>query len=325
MIRVGVIGVGAMGQNHARLYSEIASLEGIADSDKDAKKVAKRFSVPFHDDYRELLKLVDAVSIATPTKTHFRIGMDCIRAGKHVLIEKPISYTPDEAEQLIQGAKEQGIALAVGHTERHNPVVGAAKTALDRGQFGRIVSMAARRVSAYPPRVRDVGVIMDLATHDIDILNFFASSKVESVYAVSKSAANGGQEDCANILLTYANGISGAIETNWLTPMKVRRMSLTCTKKFVELDYINQMLHVSSSTLMELDVSNLYMIPQEFDVQIITLKKQEPLKNELMDFLLAIEGKRKPMVSGEEALYTLKVAQAALRSSKEHMIVKMRE
>lgn len=323
MIAVGVIGVGRMGQNHTRLYSEIASLVGISDCDKSAKRIAKRFNITFYSDYSELLKVVDAVSVATPTKTHFRIAMDCIRAGKHLLIEKPISYTPEEAEQLIQATREQGVTLAVGHTERHNPVVQSAKSALDRGQFGKIVSMAARRVSAYPPRVRDVGVIMDLATHDIDILNYFAASKVESVYAVSKSVTNSRQEDCANILLTYENGICGVIETNWLTPMKVRRMSITCSKKFVELDYINQVLQVSSSTFKDLDMSNLYMIPQEYDVQIITLKKQEPLRNELIDFLSAIETKREPLVTGEQALYTLKIAQAALDSSREGKVIGM--
>jgi UDP-N-acetylglucosamine 3-dehydrogenase len=229
MLRTGVIGVGSMGQNHARIYSELAYLTGVADLDRNmVKKVAERYSTKYYTDYKKLLKNVDAVSIAVPTVLHYKVAMDAISAGKHVLIEKPICNNIMDGKKLIQRADEQGVVLSIGHIERHNPVVRFIKEALKKKRFGSVVSIAARRVSSFPSRIKDVGVILDIGIHDIDVIRYLAGSEIKTVYALAGKTGNTKFDDHANILLSFNNNISGFIEINWLTPMKVRNLSLTC-------------------------------------------------------------------------------------------------
>lgn len=319
-LKAGVVGTGSMGRNHARVYSEMGVLGAIADSDsKAAKPLAKKFGAMFYSDYREMLKSdIDAVTVATPTNTHFKISMDAIRAGKHVLVEKPICFSLREAEKLVKAAEKEGLVLAVGQIERHNPVVKFARESINTGRFGDVVSIAARRVSTMPGRIRDVGVLMDLGIHDIDVIRYLAQSPVRSVYALGGRRQNDEFEDHANILLDFENDIQGFVEVNWLTPMKVRRISITCLKSFVELDYMKQTADISSSQVSgPYDSADLYRLPIEFDIRHVSLKKQEPLKNEQEDFLAAITEKREPLISGRDGTETLRVCQAALKSIKE--------
>ena len=325
MLRVGVIGAGAMGQNHARVYSEIAKLAGICDISKEsAAAVGKRFGVPHFTDARELLKQdLDAVTIATPTFTHHGLALDAISAGKHVLLEKPMCATLAQAREVIGNAEKAGLVLAVGHIERHNPVVQFLKSAASAKQLGDVISMSARRVSPNAPRIADVGVVMDLASHDLDVMRHLAASEVASVYALGGKTGKTKHEDHANIMLHFKNGITGFIEVNWLTPMKMRRLSLTCSKGVVEADYMNQTVQVSTSLPMEVDNSNLFQVPHEYDIRQISLKKQEPLKNELRDFLDSILEKRAPLVTGEDGLRALELAQAALASMEQGKTVEL--
>lgn len=325
MLNVGVIGIGSMGQNHARVYSEIANLLAIADPNKKAASVIKkRFNINAFNDYKELLEQddIDAVSIATPTSTHCEIGLEAIKAGKHVLVEKPFASTIKQGEQLIEAAEKENVVLAVGQIERHNPVVRFTKDMLKNKKFGDLISISSRRVSSYPPRIRDVGVILDLGIHDIDVLRYLVGHKILSVYSlagITQNNNNGKFEDHANILLEFKGEnfeISGFVEVNWLTPMKVRKVSLTCSKNTVEFDYINQSLEVSSSTMIDFDISNLYQIPQKYEIQRISIKPEEPLKNELMDFLNSIKTSKPPLVDGKEGLETLRIAHAAEESYK---------
>ncbi len=316
-MKVGVIGVGSMGKNHARVYSEIAELVGIADiNERNGKRIAKRYNAEYFKDYHDLLDKVDALTIATPTNQHFDIAMDAIANGKHLLIEKPIASSVEEGEKLIDKAREQGVVLAVGHIERHNPVVQYAKKALDNHKFGEPITFVSKRVSSYPSRIRDVGVIHDLGLHDIDVMRYLANSKVESVYATAGIDIKSKYESHANLLIKFRNGIDGFVEVNWLTPMKVRKLSLTCSTHYVELDYITQSLRISSSKYKDLDEMDLYRTPLEFNVREISLKKQEPLMNELADFIDAIGNNRKPLVDGYDGLMTLKIADKALESYK---------
>jgi UDP-N-acetylglucosamine 3-dehydrogenase len=309
-INVAVIGVGSMGRNHARVYSEIANLVAVADKNRNvAKQVAKQFGVDYYTNHKELLDAdVDAVSVATPTSTHFKIALDVINAGKHLLVEKPICDKLNDAKKLIASAQQQGIVLAVGHIERHNRIVQYTKNAILKNEFGKLISILSRRVSSRTPRIDDIGVIHDLGVHEIDVQKYLVNSDVVSVYALGGSTSKTVYEDYANVLVSFENGVCGFIEVNWLVPIKVRKCYLTCTKKFVELDYITQTLQVASSIFMGMDVSNLYQVPQEFDIRTISLKKEEPLKNELTDFLNAIKLKKKPLVDGIEGLKVLKIA-----------------
>ena len=322
-MRVGVIGVGSMGSNHARVYSEIADLVGIADPDVKAGGAASnRFNTSFFPGYRGLLKEpLDAVSVCVPTSHHVQVAMDVIRAGLHMLVEKPLAPNVTDAQSIVDAAKSAGLTLAVGHVERHNPVVGVVKRGLDAGQYGDLITVSARRVSSFPTRIRDVGVVMDLGVHDIDILRYLVASPVESVYTLSGRRMHERFEDHANLLLRFRNGVNGFIEVNWLTPMKVRKLSLTCSLNYVELDYTAQTMTISSANLGQLDPFNLYQIPFDYDIRHVSLRKEEPLRREILDFLHAIEEKKEPKVNGEDAIETLRVVEAAVESQRTGKVV----
>ncbi len=322
-MRVGVVGVGSMGQNHARVYSEIAELVGVVDADATVgKRVAIRTKTAYFPTVKALLdEGVEAASVAVPTNLHANIARELIDAGVHVLVEKPLAGTVDEARKIVRRAESKGVVLAAGHIERHNPVVAFAKSALEAGEFGDLVTAAARRVSNLPTRVRDVGVILDLGIHDVDVLRYVVGSPVVSVYASGGRRVHQTFEDHATMLLNFANGVTGFVEVSWLTPMKVRKFALTCLKNFVEVDYTDQSVLISSSTLEKYDPSDLYQLSFHFDTRQVAVQKEEPLKRELEDFLTAIREKRLPLVPGGDAIETLRVCEAAVSSQREHKLV----
>ncbi|TLZ89985.1 MAG: hypothetical protein E6K00_00180 [Methanobacteriota archaeon] len=220
-MRVGVIGVGSMGQNHVRVYSEIAEIVGIADPDvKAGGIVSNRFNVSYFTSAADLLREeLDAVSVCVPTEHHAKVALDVIQAGIPLLVEKPLAATAEEASKVVDAAKSAGVTLAVGHIERHNPAIAAVKRHLQEGQYGDLVTATARRVSSFPGRVRDIGVVMDLGVHEIDVLRFLVGAPVESVFALGGRKLHGNFEDHANVLLRFHNGVHGFIEVNWLTPI----------------------------------------------------------------------------------------------------------
>jgi UDP-N-acetylglucosamine 3-dehydrogenase len=324
-MRVGVIGVGSMGQNHVRVFAEIADVVGVADPNaKAAGVVSKRFNTKSYANASDLLEEdLDAVSVCVPTEHHANVALEVISAGVPLLVEKPLAATVPEAKRVVDAAKKAGVTLAVGHIERHNPAIAAVKRQLLEGLYGDLVTAAARRVSSFPGRVRDVGVVMDLGVHEIDILRYLVGSPVDSVFALGGRKLHETFEDYANLLLSFHNGVHGFVEVNWLTPMKVRRLALTCLKNFVEVDYMEQSLTVSSSTLGPLDPFNLYQVPLEHHQQKIHVRKEEPLKRELEDFLGAVREKRAPLVSGEDAIETLRVTVAAMESHRSGKVVQL--
>lgn len=314
-----------MGQNHARVYSEIADLVGIADPDvKAGGAVSNRFGVSQFTDAVHLLKEdLDAVSICVPTALHAKVARAASEAGVSVLVEKPLAATVAEATEIVDAAKRAGVTLAVGHIERHNPAIAAVKRHLDQGQYGDLVTATTRRVSSFPGRVRDIGVVMDLGIHEIDVIRHLVGAPIETVFALGGRKVHDAFEDHANMLLGFRNGVHGFVEVNWLTPMKVRRLELTCLKNFVEVDYTEQSITVSSSTLGPLDPFNLYQIPLERHTQKVHVRKEEPLRRELVDFLDAVRHHRAPLVSGEDAVETLRVAVAATESYRTGKLVQL--
>ncbi len=323
LVRVGVIGVGSMGQAHVRVFSEIADLVGVADPDhKVGMAVADRFSTSYFPDHRALLKEnLEAVSVCAPTHLHYPIASDVVGAGINVLVEKPMCGAVHDAQRLTAAARKANVTMAVGHIERHNPVVDHAKRSLEAGEYGDLITASARRVSSFPDRVRDVGVIQDLGIHEFSVLRYLVGAPVKSVFSVGGQEKHATFEDHATILLQYGNGVTGVVEVNWLTPMKVRRLALTCSKNFVELDYQAQSVTISSAALLPYDPANLYLAPFEYDVRQVLLKKEEPLRRELLDFLDAIKQRRDPKVTGEEAVETLAVVDAAVRSHRSGQVV----
>ena len=315
MAKVGVIGVGSMGQNHARIHSELAELIGVYDVDRAlSKKVASRFGVRSFETIDDLLSQVEAVSICTITTSHFDVASKAITAGKDLLVEKPFTGTSEKASELCRMAEREGVTLAAGFVERHNPVVGVARGAVREGRFGKLITFASRRVSSFPARIRDVGVIMDLGIHDVDVLRYITGAEAKSVFALGGRINNSSYEDHANLLVELHGGVFAFIEVNWLTPMKVRKVSLTCSGGYVQLDYMDQSMEVSSSTTKDYDMADAFRIPLETDVRRISVKKEEPLKLEIADFLQASASGKVPIASGNDALNDLKVCEAALMS-----------
>ena len=314
MLKIGVVGIGSMGKNHARVCSELEQVElvGIVDvHGETAKIVAEKCNTKAFIDYRELFQEVDAVIVATPTVTHYDIAMDFLNNGKHVLVEKPICNSVEKAQMLTKKAEESGLVLAAGHIERHNPVVKFVKEAMLNGRFGKLITITSKRVSNFPGRVKDVGVIFDFGVHDIDVMRYLAGNVV-TVYAnAGKFTENIAYEDHANIILNFENDICGIIEVNWLTPIKIRKLFLTCSKNFVEADYINQTVTISSSSFKQLDEMDLYRVPIEYNTNQIALEKREPLRNEIEDFVNAIQQNKQPLATGEDGLMALKIVEAA--------------
>ena len=300
---VGVIGVGAMGRNHARLYSELAGVEliGVADVNKQlAISIAQSYERKAYADYNDLLnENLDAVSIAVPTTLHKEVALDAIQQGINILVEKPIADTVENADEIIEAARQKGIKLMVGHVERFNPAIIKLKELINNGQLGDIISISAKRVGPYNPRIRDVGIILDLGTHDIDIMSYLYGNKVKEVYASGGSVIHS-HEDHAIITLNFDNGRSGVIETNWLTPHKVRNLTVIGSKGIAEVDYIQ---------------SSLRIFDREW-VREAKIEKEEPLKLELEHFIDCVRHDKEPLVSGQEGKHALQVALAAIESAR---------
>jgi len=260
------------------------------------------------------LDRVDAVSVCTPTAYHHDVAKKVISQGRSLLVEKPFTGSSKTALQLMETARAKGVVLASGFIERFNPIVTVARSAVQEGRLGDIISISSRRVSSFPSRIRDVGVIMDLGIHDVDVIRHITGKEVLSVYAVGGRYQNTDFEDNANLVLEMEGGIHGSVEVNWLTPMKVRKVTMTCSAGFAQLDYTDQSMELSTTKVQEIDPSDMFRIPLEYDVRRISVKKEEPLKRELTDFLDAVEKGKEPKVSGADAVKNLRVCEAALES-----------
>ncbi|OPY32666.1 MAG: putative oxidoreductase [Methanomassiliicoccales archaeon PtaU1.Bin124] len=318
VLRVGVIGVGLMGQNHVRVYSECANLVGVTDvMEEPGRKVAARFGTHFYKTPEELLDNVDAVSICTPTSEHFAMANLALDKGVGVLLEKPFTGKVADATKLSLRAQKENLVLASGFIERCNPIIDTLKKLISEETYGKPVTISSTRVSSFPVRIRDVGVIMDLGIHDVDILRYIIGGNVKSVYAIGGKFNNQMFEDYSRILLGFDNGVIGSIDVNWLTPMKIRKLSMTCKDAFLQADYMDQTIEVSKTVLGEIDPAYLFSIPIELDVTKFAMKKQEPLKIEIQRFLEAVEKRTKPFVDGFEAVQNLRICEAALTSLKE--------
>jgi len=316
-IRTGVIGAGLMGQNHARVYSEISNLVGISDVDEEqGNLVAKRFGVEFYKDYRQMLSSVDAVTIAVPTILHREVAEEVASCGVNLLVEKPLAGDVKDAQAIISSAEKNGVILSVGHIERHNPVVSFLHKALKVGKWGNLVNMSARRVSRYPFRVKDIGVVHDLAVHDLDIMRYLSGGEINRVNAFGGSMESpNGDIDYASIILEFDNGILGHCDVSWLTPMKIRELVLTFNKAYVVADYMKQEVKVYQSSIAA-PPSNLYKVDHDVKLDNINLEKKEPLKQELLNFLKSINQEEQLIVTGNDGLEVVKAADNIMKMLK---------
>ncbi|MDW7732241.1 MAG: UDP-N-acetylglucosamine 3-dehydrogenase [Methanolobus sp.] len=308
MIRAGVIGAGSMGKNHIRIYSEMPDVElvGISDIDADlVEGLAKQYNTRPFTDYNELLSEgLDAVSIVVPTKMHKDVAIDALRAGSNVLVEKPIADSTENAEAILSTAKEVDRCVMVGHIERFNPAILRLKEIIDSGLLGKIVSISTTRVGPYNPRIRDVGVILDIGVHDIDVISFLYGRHVNQVYAVAGADIHS-MEDHATIHMRFDHEFSGLVEVNWLTPHKVRKLTAVGVKGVAYLDYIDQTLELHDSNW----------------VRKAKIEQKEPLRNELEHFIDRIANNGQPEPCGEDGIHALNVSLAAIRSYQEEKMI----
>jgi predicted dehydrogenase len=301
-LRVGVIGVGVMGSNHARVLSTLpgAELVGVADpDDKQADFVACTLGCAAVGDVDELLDLgIDAVTIAAPTHLHHDIALACIARGVHVMVEKPIASSVEEGCGIIEAADRAGVTLMVGHVERFNPAVETIKEAL-RGED--ILSIAITRVGPFPPRMSNVGVVIDLAVHDIDLIRWFTDSEIIEVQPQLSSAV-AEREDIALLQFRTASGVLAHINTNWLTPFKARNVTVATRGKYIMADLLTR--QVTECFGFQPDGS--------YSMRHLSVGHAEPLRSELLAFLRAVQTGGPPAVSGEEAVASLEIAARCL-------------
>lgn len=315
-LNAAVIGVGNMGRHHARVYSELPSVKLVAVADpneKIGKEIAEKFNCKYYKSYKEMLKNeeIDLVSIAAPTKFHKEISLDCIDAGKHILIEKPIASTVNEAKQIVQRAKSKGIKFTVGHIERFNPAVLKLKEMIDEGKLGEIVMISTFRMGPTPNQIKDANVVIDIGVHDIDIMNWLFGKLPTRVYAQGGKALLKNCDDHCEAFLDYGHG-SGLMVSNWITPLKVRKLTVSGKKAYIELNYITQEIDFYESNVQfSYDDFGDFLIKfsDSQEKKVIKVKNIEPLKAEIVAFIKSITNNEKPAVTAREAIDALAIAQ----------------
>jgi UDP-N-acetylglucosamine 3-dehydrogenase len=303
-LRVGVVGVGVMGSNHARVFADLAdvALVGVADPDRAQRDFVSRAlgCAAFSDIDALLAQGVDALTIAAPTHLHRELALRSIARGVHVLVEKPIAPSVEEGRAIIAAARRARLALMVGHVERFNPTVEAIKEAI-RGED--ILSIAITRVGPFPPRMSNVGVVIDLAVHDIDLIRWFTESEIAEVQP-QLSSAIAEREDIALLQFRTASGVLAHINTNWLTPFKARNVVIATRNKYITGDLLTR--QVTECFGFQPDGS--------YSMRHLSVGHAEPLRAELQAFVAAIRNGKEPAVTGEEGVASLEIAIRCLES-----------
>jgi UDP-N-acetylglucosamine 3-dehydrogenase len=328
-MRVAVIGVGSMGRNHARVYWELPGVElvGVADADlATARSVARRHSTQAYSDYRCLLdeQHPDAVSIAVPTNQHAEVANEVIARGIHLLVEKPIAASLVEGQAMIDAAAAARVTLMIGHIERFNPAVIALKEQLAQGALGQVFQLDARRQGPFPSRINDVGVVIDLAVHDLDIFRYVSGSEIVRVYAEIQQQLHTTREDLVHAVVRTSCGAVGSLAINWLTPTKIRELCVLGECGMFQVNYLTQDLYFyQNATVADGDWDTLRVLRGVSEGQMIrpVIAKKEPLRAELEAFLAAVQSRQPAPVSGADGLRALTLAQAVVQSGHEHCAV----
>ncbi len=327
-LKIAVVGTGSMGMNHLRVLrdfdGEHVHIVGVAETyEPSLKHAVSRFHVEGYTDYRELVEKAhpDLVAVVVPTNLHFEVASYVLGMGINVLIEKPLTSTVEEALALIQLARIHGAKLAVGHVERFNPAVMAVKRHLVAGELGKMFHLHARRLGPFPPRIRDVGVSLDLATHDIDVMRYLADAEVEHVYAETQRRVHNTHEDLLLGVLRFTNQAIGVLDVNWLTPTKIRELSITGEKGMYLVNYLTQDVYFYENdyTPTTWDTLRSFTGVSEGTMTRLKVQKAEPLRLEYEDVMAAIRQDTAPTVSGEDGVAVLSVV-SQLAASKQHIV-----
>lgn len=308
-IRVGVIGVGNMGQHHTRILSLLKDVELIGVADINVERgldIASKYRIRFFEDYRDLLPHVEAVCIAVPTRLHHTVGMTCLQAGIHVLIEKPIAASIAEAESLVNAAAESQCILQVGHIERFNPAFQELSKVLKTEE---LLALEAHRMSPYSQRANDVSVVLDLMIHDIDLLLELAGAPIVKLTASGSRAAGSGYLDYVTAILGFANGIVATLTASKVTHRKIRRIAAHCKNSLTEADFLNNeiLIHRQTTANYMTDYGQV-LYRQDGLIEKVYTSNIEPLHAELEHFVSCVRGGNQPSVGGEQALKALRLA-----------------
>jgi len=312
MIRVGVIGVGSMGKNHVRVYSELKGVElvGVADKDeKTGREVADKFDVGFFSNYNDLLKKVDAVSIVVPTKFHHRIAKDVLSAGIDVLVEKPITSTLKEADELIRIADEGKRILQVGQIERFNPALMQAR---DYIKPKEVIQIEAHRIGPSGARITDAGVVLDLMIHDLDIILSILGDDVREISAFGKRIS-GDHEDFAEAMLKFGSGALASITASRNTQKRERTLKITQKDSYIVVDFMNKVLEIHKQAKSEyVTQDSKSKLVYSDVVERPYISQDETLKLELQSFVDCVKSRKPPIVDGRAGKKALEVAMSIL-------------
>jgi predicted dehydrogenase len=302
-IKVGVVGVGSLGSIHARIYANLtdAELVGVADIDLNrAKKIARRCHCRCFRDYQQLFGMVEAASIVVPTQLHYQIARDFLKENVHILVEKPFTSTVEEADELLASAKTKGLLLQVGHVERFNAAVQAIQRLPGKPRF-----IECHRLGPFACRVKDVGVVLDLMIHDIDIVLGMVDSPVQSIQAVGVNVLTE-HEDIANARLNFKNGAVANITASRISPKSMRKIRIFCENAYISLDYEAQEALIYEKK------------GKQITRRKINIKKEKPLQKELQSFIQCVREKESPLVSGLQGREALAIAREILEKIKTH-------
>jgi predicted dehydrogenase len=318
VLRAAVIGLGMMGANHARVLNELPGIDLVGVADPVPEAVGRATSGRTARGYPDAAELLaaerpDLVVVAVPTSHHLPATLEALSAGAHVLVEKPIAAERAEAEQMIAAAEAAGRILTVGHIERFNPAIRELSRRLDDGELGRVFQVRAARLGPFPARVRDVGVVVDLAPHDLDVMRYLLRSEPVRMYAETEQRIHTDHEDLFTGLIKFASGAVGLLEINWLTPTKVRKLTVTGERGMYEADYLTQDLVFYANPDRELVAEG------EMTRRAVT--RREPLAVELSEFAAAIRAGGPPPVSPQDALVAMLLARAMVDAAARGIVI----
>lgn len=300
-VKVGIVGVGHLGAIHAKVYSKMDNVDlvGVCDCNLErALEIGKKYHTRSYADYEDLFGKVEAASIVVPTSLHYNIAKEFLNAGIHVLIEKPITKTLSEADELIEIAQKKDLIIQVGHVERFNAAVLALEQYLKKPKF-----IECQRLGPFHKRVEDVGVVLDLMIHDIDIVIGLIKQDVVNIEAVGLSTMSD-HEDVANVRLIFADGTIADITASRVTKDVVRKIRIFQEDSYISLDYMDQ------------DVTIFKKTGNKILKEKVKIKKTQPLNEELESFIKCVTAHQKPIVSGVEGRRALQVALAIIEKIK---------
>jgi len=332
MVKIGVIGIGVWGYNHVRVLSEVEESNLVAVSDLNnnrAKEISTRFRIPnYYSDHNKMLEKedLDAVIIAVPSKFHKNVFLDCIKHNIAIFIEKPIADTLESADEMIIALENKNVVFTVGHIERFNPVIMKIRELIESNYAGEIYLVDTIRSGPFPKRLYDVGILADLAVHDVDIINYLIG-RIKQLY--SNIIFSNGREIYAKVLFKVSETVKGSSEFSWVSPKRIREIKIHGTKGTIVGDYTNQSVwFYENADFIEgtfTDYQSMVVGGSISEGKVIRfpISKSEPLKNEIKHFIYCVKNKKKPFITAEESREALKIATLIFKSGEEDKIIEV--